>query len=395
MRERRRLSAERFAPQALRPGATVTVVIPCFNYARFLPEAVSSVLSQEDVIVDVVIVDDASTDDSLAVAHSLAEADSRVRVIANVSNAGAVTTFNRGLAEARGEFLVRLDADDLLTPGSLQRSVAVMQHLPEVGLVYGHPIHFSGSQLPPPREAVDSWTRWSGQEWLAARCLDGTNTITSPEALMRKSVVDVVGGQRDLAHTHDMEMWLRMSTISDVAYVVGVDQAWHREHPGSLSTFAEEPIVILNEVRSAFDELFSGVGGSIDNGAVLHESSRQAIAAEALDQVSRQCDHGASADDVRSLLDFAGSCTIGMTSTGAWQEAARRLERASRTPRTVAVLCGLLPRLRRRLRTRARYKRWSRSGEHELMTVTAGIFHVSDADPTPSSRKMMREVEDS
>jgi len=392
--ERKELSAVRFAPRPHRPGATVTVVIPCYNYARFLPAAVGSVLSQQGVIVDVIIVDDASTDDSLNVANAIATADSRVSVLANASNAGAVTTFNRGLAEARGEFLVRLDADDLLTPGSLQRSVAVMQHLPDVGLVYGHPIHFTGAKLPTPRESVESWTLWSGQEWLAVRCVDGTNTITSPEVVMRKSVVDTVGGQRDLAHTHDMEMWLRMSTVADVAYLDGVDQAWHREHPDSLSNSAEAPIVILNEVRKAFDVLFSAAGESIHDSAELHEKAHRALASEALDQVWRQFDRGASADDVRNLLDFAASCTSDMRATRAWQDAARRAERASATPRILARLRGVLPRLRRRLRTRARYKRWSKTGEYEPMNVTDGTLPGRGFDSTPTGG-MMPEVEGS
>ena len=374
--QRTRLSAVRYAPRALRPGATVTVVIPCYNYARFLPEAVASVLSQEGVIVDVIIVDDTSTDDSLAVATALAAGDPRVRVLANPSNAGAVRTFNRGLAEATGEFLVRLDADDLLTPGSLSRAVAVMQSLPAVGLVYGHPIHFSGAELPPARQTADSWTVWAGREWLAVRCIDGTNTITSPEALMRKSVVDVVGGQRDLTHAHDMEMWLRMSTVGDVAYVVGADQAWHREHDGSLSTTADEPIVILGEVRNAFDELLTNPENRVPNAAALREDARRALASEALDQARRLLDRGAGVAEVEDLLEFAASTSPDIRATAGWQDAARRAQRGPQAPRPVVRLVGFVPRLRRRLRARARYARWRISGEYEPMDVVEGELPI-------------------
>lgn len=104
-------------PRPLSGEPTVSVVIPCFNYARYVPEAVGSVLEQRGVVVDIIIVDDCSTDDSLAVARGLADEHPQVQVLANAVNAGPVATFNRGLAQARGEFLVRLDADDLLTPG--------------------------------------------------------------------------------------------------------------------------------------------------------------------------------------------------------------------------------------------------------------------------------------
>jgi len=115
---------------------SVSVVIPCFNYARFLPEAVESALSQAGVVVDVIIVDDASTDDSLAVAHRLAASDARVRVLAHPANAGPVRTFNDGLTLVSGEFLVRLDADDMLKPLMLERTVALLEANRSVSIAY-------------------------------------------------------------------------------------------------------------------------------------------------------------------------------------------------------------------------------------------------------------------
>ena len=66
---------------------------------------------------------------------------------------------------------------------------------------------------------------------------------------MRRSIIDRIGGQRPLAHTHDMEMWLRIAAYADVAYVNGAYEAWHREHAASLSKKAEDRLVILTEIR--------------------------------------------------------------------------------------------------------------------------------------------------
>ncbi len=142
--------------------ATVTVIIPCFNYGRYLPAAVDSALSQAGAAVDVVIVDDKSTDDSLDVARSLAAERTKVRVLAHETNQGPVGTFNDGLEIATGEFLVRLDADDLLTPGALARATALARAYPSAGLIYGHPRHFEG-EPPPARTDVRSWTVWPGR----------------------------------------------------------------------------------------------------------------------------------------------------------------------------------------------------------------------------------------
>jgi glycosyltransferase involved in cell wall biosynthesis len=340
---------------------TVTVVIPCYNYARYLPDAVGSALSQAGANVDVVIVDDKSTDDSLAVARKLAAIDRRVTVIEHLKNAGPVDTFNDGLAIAKGEFLVRLDADDLLTPGSLRRAIAVMQRFPSVGLVYGHPIHFSASP-PAHRDDATSWTIWPGHEWLEARCRSGFNVITSPEVLMRRSVVDVVGGQVPLAHTHDMEMWLRMAAFCDIAYIRGADQAWHREHAKSLSATKVNDARDLTERRDAFDTLFRGKAGTIPQSAFLHEKARSAVAAHAVELATRQYDRGApNHEEVAMLRDIASSLVKNPAAIAGWKGLDRRIAigagRAQRSPRFV------FERLFRGLRFRFSRWKWHRTGE--------------------------------
>lgn len=342
-------------------AATVTVVIPCYNYARYLPQAVESILSQTGVAVDVVVVDDASGDDSLAVARRLASADRRVRVVAHAINVGPVQTFNDGLALAHGEFLVRLDADDLLTPGSLARSVAVMRNCPSVGLVYGHPLHFSGETPPRPRLKASRWTVWPGRQWLRDRCVGGYNVITSPEVLMRKSVVDKVGGQSPLDHTHDMEMWLRMAAFCDVAYVHGADQAWHRDHAASLSAKHVDALRDLLGRRDAFDTLFEGPAGCIPEAERLKALARRALAVDAIQLACMQYD-GAHADlaKVEWLRAFANSLVPDAQALHCWAGLEKRMamgaKRASRYPPFFVerVSRGLMRRYRRRL--------WHRTG---------------------------------
>ena len=88
--------------------------------------------------VDVLIVDDASPDDSAAVAYRLADEDPRVSVLVHPTNMGHIATYNDGLARAKGDYVVLLSADDAITPGSLARSTALMEAHPSVGFVYGY-----------------------------------------------------------------------------------------------------------------------------------------------------------------------------------------------------------------------------------------------------------------
>ena len=113
--------------RALGSRPSVSVVIPCYNYGRYLPAAVSSVLQDEGVQVDILIVDDASTDGSAEIAHSLATMYPEVDVLVHEENRGHIATYNDGLARARGEYVVLLSADDQLTPGSLSRATALLR----------------------------------------------------------------------------------------------------------------------------------------------------------------------------------------------------------------------------------------------------------------------------
>ncbi|MGO4433768.1 glycosyltransferase family 2 protein, partial [Paenarthrobacter sp. RAF9] len=122
---------------------TVSVVVPCYNYGHYLPQAVGSALAQEGVDVEVIVVDDASTDGSAAVAWRLASSDPRISVVHHATNQGHIATYNDGLARAGGRYVTLLSADDLLAPGALARAAALMEANPRVGMVYGLPKDFT------------------------------------------------------------------------------------------------------------------------------------------------------------------------------------------------------------------------------------------------------------
>ncbi|WP_206751331.1 glycosyltransferase family 2 protein [Cryobacterium ruanii] len=273
----------------------VSVVITNYNYERYLRQAVDSALSQRGVAVDVVIVDDASSDGSVLLAGSLVAADPRVTLVARTQNGGPASAFNDGLAQTTGEFVVRLDADDMLTPGSIARAAALAEQFPGVGLVYGHPVHFAEPMVLRHRDQARSWTVWPGRSWLERRCQVGHNCITSPEVLMRASTLRSVGGMRSLAHTHDLELWLRMARASDVGWVGGADQAWHREHSGSLSAREVDVKRDLEERASAFSTLFTdGLGDTAQNERLLR-IARATLANEALTRTTQAYSAGRGA----------------------------------------------------------------------------------------------------
>jgi glycosyltransferase involved in cell wall biosynthesis len=340
----------------------VSIIVPCHNYGRFLPEAVNSALSQEGVDPEVIIVDDASTDDSAAVAESLARRDPRVAVIRQHQNKGHVETFNAGYAVATGEFIVRLDADDLLTPGSLARAVALFDNFPRIGLVYGHPLHFTTDIPPKGRTTVRGWSVWSGEDWVAERCRTGVNCITTPEAMIRASVMRTTGAlSTALKYAQDMEMWLRTAAVSDVGRVDGPDQALHRDHTASMSTTYGK-LVDLTERRLVFDTLFSGLGSRLRLATELHRTARSALADEALADACRAYDRGRTGTvDVQSYIDFALDTYPEARQLPHWRALQRRQWVGARLAPIPPLFTAAV--VSRRLRWEISYRRWQRTGQ--------------------------------
>jgi glycosyltransferase involved in cell wall biosynthesis len=115
----------------------ISVIIPCYNHGRYLPEAVESVVAQTIGDWELIIVDDGSTDDSAAVAQQLIACypQHRMRLLRQ-SNQGLSASRNNGIRHARGMYILPLDADDQIEPDMLAATLAVLEHRPEVGFVY-------------------------------------------------------------------------------------------------------------------------------------------------------------------------------------------------------------------------------------------------------------------
>ncbi|MEV6343179.1 glycosyltransferase family 2 protein [Actinoplanes sp. NPDC051851] len=343
--------------------ATVSVIIPCYNYGHFLPDSVPSVLSQHGVEVEVVIVDDRSTDDSAEVAQRYADADPRVRLVRHEVNQGHVAAFNSGLAVATGEFIVRLDADDLLTPGSLVRAVALFDAHPSVGLVYGHPHHFTTDRPPAAQTEMRGWTVWSGRDWIAERCRRGINCITTPEAIVRGSVVERIGPLSPrLEFAQDMEYWLRVAAVSDVGRIDGADQALHRDHAASMSVTTGSGLMLdLRERRTVFDVLFDGPGGDLPDAAELHDLSRRTLAAEALQDASHAYDRGHTGEvDVDAFVDFALETFPQARTLPQWRALQRRRMVGARVAPLMPTFAASV--VWRRAQREVRERRWVRAG---------------------------------
>jgi glycosyltransferase involved in cell wall biosynthesis len=256
----------------------VDVVVPCYNYGRFLEACVHSVLEQSVRDLRVFIIDDASPDDSLAVARKLAEADPRVSVVAHSENKGHIRTYNEGIEWASADYLLLLSADDLLVPGALERAIEVMDANPDIVLTYGECIAWHDDR-PLPEIKLKGEYIWTRHDLLAEMCSTAINFVPTPTAIARTSVQKVIGGYRtSLPHSGDMEMWLRFAANGSVARINAI-QGIYRKHSGAMSNayFAE----MLSDYRAcqlAFDSFFHEYNIRLINSRGLRIVARTALA---------------------------------------------------------------------------------------------------------------------
>ena len=297
--------------------STVSVIVPCYKYGHYLRESVGSALNHQDgVDVRVLIIDDASPDDSADQARALAAEDPRVQVLVHPRNKGHIATYNEGLLEwADGDYCVLLSADDKLAPGALARAAALLDAHPEVGFCYGHPLHFQeGKPLPEARTRTRGWTVWPGQWWLERRFRAGTGCITCPEVMVRTKLQHEVGGYDPaLPHAGDIEMWMRMAARGDVGYLRHVDQAYYRLHGANMSKveFGGQ-LDDLRQRLTAYDSVLAKCGDRIERRDELADAVHRKLARQALRRAARAYDRGRTRQvPVEELVQFAGECWPG------------------------------------------------------------------------------------
>ena len=345
--------------------ASVDVVIPCYKYGSVLPVAVRSVLDQPGVDVRVLVIDDASGDGSADVARALADVDSRVTVWEHEVNKGHIATYNEGLLDwAKADYCALLSADDALTPGALGRAARLMDAHPEVGFVYGRPLHWDGSDpLPQARTADRGWTVYNGFSWLRRRFALGEGCITSPEVVVRTELQHKLGGyDPELKHTGDIEMWMRFALHADVGYLKGVDQAYYRVHGANMSkAYYETQVGDLRQRLAAFESTVRRAEGVLPDRVELDRRVRKVLAADALRRAGRAYDKGrAETDPIAELVAFAREAYPAAESLPEWKTLRLRQRLGARRARALSPLVLTAP--ARRARQVYREARWARFG---------------------------------
>ena len=217
-------------------GPRVSVVTPCYNLARYLPETIASLEAQTMQDWEVIIVDDASPDDTAAVAAALALDDPRIKVVTNEHNLYLAGALNRGIQEARGRYILPLDADNMIEPWTLEVLAGSLDQDRGVDIAYGAcRFVLEDGVTRDTSVSPDGVSGWPQDFSFRAQMLH-RNQVPST-CMYRKEVWERTGGYRLRCRTaEDAEFWTRASSLGFVPQrVTSRPTLIYRQRPDSMS----------------------------------------------------------------------------------------------------------------------------------------------------------------
>ena len=250
------------APGAVPSKPLVSILVPSFNGAPWLREALDSLLEQTYPNLEILLLDDASTDDTPDIA---AEYEGRVRYIRQPRNMGIYDNVNVGISEAKGELVATYHADDIYLPTIVEQQVAYLQAHPEVGAVFASDIlvdaegrEYGRMTLPP---EVRGELPLPYPVVLNVLLSYKNNFLVCPTAMVRASVHRDVGVYRQdkYRNTSDLEMWLRIARRYPIAVLEDHLMKYRHFHGNSsqryhrLRTDVENYFPIMDEYLSMGD----------------------------------------------------------------------------------------------------------------------------------------------
>jgi GT2 family glycosyltransferase len=208
----------------------ISVVIPTHNRAAFVAEAVNSALAQEFRALEVVVVDDGSTDNTAEMLSQIS--DRRLRYVRKPKS-NAPDTRNRGIEAARGEWLLWLDSDDLLLPGWLARLGSILEAGAGADVYYGNleVVDMQGRRL-----QILRYEDFAEKNFQLLARLVHSNPLPLPGSLMRRALLAKVGGfDPEFTRAHDYEFWTRLAPVARFKHVpfLAVQWRWHDSNMSS------------------------------------------------------------------------------------------------------------------------------------------------------------------
>lgn len=207
--------------------------MPVFNAEAYLGQAIESILNQTYQEFEFVVIDDASTDRSAKIIQSYAQKDKRIKVFTNKKNCGLGDSLNRGIAAAEGDYIARMDADDISNHDRIQKQLELIKAKPHIKILGGNAkvIDENGG-------AVGALVLPDGANVLRWNMLLGNGLILChPTVMMERGFVESLGGFGKYRAAQDFELWSRTFDIDPLPIAnLQEDILYYRQHPQTNTT---------------------------------------------------------------------------------------------------------------------------------------------------------------
>jgi hypothetical protein len=295
---------------AVEMNATVDVVVPCYRYGCYLAQCVQSILDQAEVQVRVLIIDDASPDESADIGADIARSSENVMFLRHERNKGHIRTYNEGIEWAGATYFLLLSADDYLLPGALAYATRMMEASPDIGLVFGNAlVEFDDGATESVYPLYDRGEKAGDRVFRGldfVRLSGASNLVPTPTAVARTETQKRIGVYRpELPHSGDMEMWLRFAAHGSVGFVDRL-QAVYRRHAGNMSNLYDvaSSLPDLLQRKAAIDSFLQSDGRNIAGGNTLLRELHDDLGRIAIGRASAAFNTG-DARALRQLTEFA------------------------------------------------------------------------------------------
>lgn len=238
----------------------VSVVIPNYNHARYLPRRIASVLQQTEKNIEILLLDDCSTDESRAVITRYARQDARIRLVLNEHNSGnTFAQWNKGVAMASGEYIWLAESDDYAAPTLLAKLCALLDANPSVGLAYCDSWHVDENGRCLGRHTVGTEEfdapRWrtgflqAGPAFIQEQLSEGNAIPNASAVLLRRSVLEQVGvAETNFKLSGDWVYWIRVLAGCDVAFLAE-PLNFFRQHPQNVRSNTSPSRMLLEGAK--------------------------------------------------------------------------------------------------------------------------------------------------
>ncbi len=233
----------------------VTVLMPVYNGEKYLREAIESILNQTYRDFEFLIINDGSTDGSPQLIESYD--DPRIRVVNNESNIKLIATLNKGLKIARGEYVARMDCDDISLSRRLEKQVMYLDQHPEVGVLGCRirNIDASGDFISEPKRPLTHICNM----WV----LLFEPSVMHPSVIYRKDIVERVNGYSEEAlHSEDYDLWSKLSRVTEIRQLDDV-LVYLRKHNRNIGALFKE-IQLTNSMEISKKNISDLIGGTAD-----------------------------------------------------------------------------------------------------------------------------------